>query len=350
MPPPPVPIDPALDAFNTLNVTFSSGIGDHLLQPSPAVQERLRYPGTTSSLGAFLQDVQLPAMRQPDLDQNPMSRFQNDPGPWTPQRIGGDVAQHPQAPRYQGSYGSNYFPATVPSQYREPPRSELGSSTTGRNLVDSGYGSRSLATKSVRSAEPMDQSQSCQSLIEDVNDMRVYPDETFTSHIQGNDLGLTNEVSYPYPLPATEPAESPPVPLICTHPDCGNESKNLSEYKYATFSCADRSLELIKFIRKHQLRHTKPFRCQEPGCPRKDGFSTKNDLERHRKSLHKIAPKNPTDRSFRCAATNCPKRDKIWPRLDNFRQHCTRMHADENVDDLVTKSVVPSNVCGYMEC
>jgi hypothetical protein len=237
MPPPPVPIDPALDAFNTLNVTLSSGVGDHLLQPSPAVQERLRY-SATDSIGTFLQDVQLPAMRQPDLDQNPMSRFQNDPGPWTPQRIGGDISEHPQAPRYQSSYGPNYFPVTVPSQYREPPRSELGSSTTGRNLVDSGYGSRSLATKSVRSAEPMDQSQSCQSLIGDVNEMQVYSDEPFPSHLQANSLGLTNGVAYSYPLPATEPAESPSAPLICTYPDCDKESKNLSEYRYVTFRYA----------------------------------------------------------------------------------------------------------------
>ena len=102
--------------------------------------------------------------------------------------------------------------------------------------------------------------------------------------------------------------------------------------------------------RKHMLRHTRPFECQEPNCNRKVGFSTKNDLERHKKSVHKIAPKNSTDRSFRCAAKNCPKKDKIWPRLDNFRQHCLRMHAAEDCEELVRMSVVSSNVCGYIEC
>ena len=96
------------------------------------------------------------------------------------------------------------------------------------------------------------------------------------------------------------------------------------------------------------MRHDKPFHCQEPNCKRKEGFSTNNDLERHRKSVHKIAPKNPGDRSYRCASANCPKRDKIWPRLDNFRQHCIRMHVQENLDVLVRQSVVLSTVCGYM--
>ena len=98
------------------------------------------------------------------------------------------------------------------------------------------------------------------------------------------------------------------------------------------------------------LRHTRPFQCEEPNCNRKAGFSTKNDLERHKKSVHKIAPRSTTDKSFRCAAANCPKRDKIWPRLDNFRQHCHRMHSKEDCEELVKVSVVLSNTCGYVEC
>lgn len=245
MPPPPVPIDPALDTFNTLDVNLSSGIGEHFAQPNSVFQKRFRYSGTSNGIGAFLQDVQLPAMRQPDLDPNPMSRFQNDQqGPWTPQRIGGDVTQHSQAPRYQSSYGSNYPPSTLLSHYREPPRSEQGSSTTGRNPVDSGYGSRSLATKSVRSAEHIDQSQGCQSLIGDVNDMRVYSDDHFPPHIPGPALPFPNEVAYPYNLPTAEPAESSAQHYMCSFPECHNHvSKNLSEYRfvrcYLRYACSN---------------------------------------------------------------------------------------------------------------
>lgn len=100
------------------------------------------------------------------------------------------------------------------------------------------------------------------------------------------------------------------------------------------------------FRRKHEVRHTKPFKCNESNCTRSKGFSTKNDLDRHKKSVHKIAPKNVVDKSYRCAAVNCPKKEKIWPRPDNFRQHCKRMHRDEDSEELLRKSVILSNVRG----
>ncbi|KAI4278719.1 MAG: hypothetical protein LQ337_000828 [Flavoplaca oasis] len=87
------------------------------------------------------------------------------------------------------------------------------------------------------------------------------------------------------------------------------------------------------------LRHEKPYKCDVLNCQKNDGFSTNNDLDRHKKSVHKIMPTNSNDRSFRCAALNCPKREKIWPRLDNFRQHCKRIHPEvqdssEKLDEL----------------
>lgn len=237
MPPPPIPIDPALDTINTLEISLPSGIGDQFYQSGLALSKKLQYSRTSTNIGAIFQDVQLPAMRQPDMDPHPMSRFQTDQGPWTAQSIGGDLTQHSQPPRYQSSYGSNYLPVSVQSQYREPPRSEQGSSTTGRNPVDSGYGSRSLATKSVRSAEPIDQSQSCQSLIGDVNDMRVYPDEHFPPHLPGHVGPFSNEIPYSYNLPTTEPTEPPAAMYLCPYPECHNhQSKNLSEFKYVYFN------------------------------------------------------------------------------------------------------------------
>ena len=83
----------------------------------------------------------------------------------------------------------------------------------------------------------------------------------------------------------------------------------------------------------------KPFRCTVTGCHREQGFTTRNDLERHMKSLHNILPAGNDPRRFRCAGPNCNKKDKIWPRLDNFRKHITRIHPDEDVDDLVVKYV-----------
>lgn len=98
--------------------------------------------------------------------------------------------------------------------------------------------------------------------------------------------------------------------------------------------------------RKHIRRHEKPYKCEEPGCSRREGFSTTNDLDRHKKSVHNIAPKHGHDRSFHCPVEHCPKKDKIWPRLDNFRQHLKRMHKTEDTEELLTKSVIPDYVQG----
>ena len=110
--------------------------------------------------------------------------------------------------------------------------------------------------------------------------------------------------------------------LVCPHPDCKDvlfRAKNPSDLK------------------KHMQHHLKPFKCQVPGCTRTEGFSTKNDLERHQKSIHKLAVRSSFDRSFKCQGRNCHKSDKIWPRLDNFKSHCSRMHPDEDVNDLVKR-------------
>lgn len=84
------------------------------------------------------------------------------------------------------------------------------------------------------------------------------------------------------------------------------------------------------------LRHEKNFVCTEQGCKRGgQGFSTINDLDRHKKSVHKIAVSK--TKSYRCAATSCTNKDKIWPRLDNFKQHIERMHKDEDIHNLIRR-------------
>jgi len=82
------------------------------------------------------------------------------------------------------------------------------------------------------------------------------------------------------------------------------------------------------------LKHEKTFICHERDCKRAGkGFSTINDLDRHKKSVHKIGIGN--SRSYRCASAGCNNRTKIWPRLDNFKQHLERMHKNENALDLI---------------
>ncbi|KAL9027266.1 MAG: hypothetical protein Q9196_004183 [Gyalolechia fulgens] len=194
-------------------------------------------------------------------------------------------------------------------------RSDVGSSTTDRYHLDSGYGgSKSLAT-SARSVDQLDHGQSGQSIHGDVHELHTFSDDGYP------DASVRSDPSPHYQYPTMDvlgdnaQRNAVTFELACSHQGCGAIAKNQSEHK-----------------------HEKPFKCDVPGCSKIGGFSTNNDLDRHKKSVHKIMPKNSTDRSFRCAALNCPKKEKIWPRLDNFRQHCFRIHPGEDCDELVRKS------------
>jgi len=81
--------------------------------------------------------------------------------------------------------------------------------------------------------------------------------------------------------------------------------------------------------RKHVNRHTKPFRCEQPGCDRSEGFATVNDRDRHVKSRHPGAVGD----GFRCSIGACLAKCKLWPRADNFRQHLKRVHKRTMTDD-----------------
>ncbi|GAP89560.1 putative C2H2 type zinc finger domain-containing protein [Rosellinia necatrix] len=84
-------------------------------------------------------------------------------------------------------------------------------------------------------------------------------------------------------------------------------------------------------LKKHDQRHKKPFKCKIEGCPREDGFSTPNDLDRHMRSLH---PDTKTaGHRYRCQIDACKSKEKIWPRADNFKAHLKRVHGREKVSD-----------------
>jgi hypothetical protein len=75
--------------------------------------------------------------------------------------------------------------------------------------------------------------------------------------------------------------------------------------------------------------------CKEPGCKREgQGFTTINDLVRHKKSVHRIGL---LKKSYQCASDSCRNKEKIWPRLDNFKQHIERMHKGEDDLDLIKR-------------
>ncbi|GAB7326719.1 hypothetical protein MBLNU13_g10672t1 [Cladosporium sp. NU13] len=91
--------------------------------------------------------------------------------------------------------------------------------------------------------------------------------------------------------------------------------------------------------KKHERKHTKPFKCRFPECIAKDiGFSTDNDRDRHYKSAkHREAPTKGSLKGFICIACTDGK-SKLWPRQDNFKAHCKRKHMDFNIEDLMKRS------------
>jgi hypothetical protein len=99
----------------------------------------------------------------------------------------------------------------------------------------------------------------------------------------------------------------------------------------------------VKFpseLKMHDLRHWKPFACNVPGCER--GFSTTNGLERHTKIKHPSPPFWEMSEKFRCLVPGCKSKNKVWPRLDNFRSHLKRVHqtqlgTEEGIDDMIRR-------------
>ncbi|KAI0535431.1 hypothetical protein GGR58DRAFT_504330 [Xylaria digitata] len=85
-------------------------------------------------------------------------------------------------------------------------------------------------------------------------------------------------------------------------------------------------------LKKHDQRHKKPFKCDVKDCPRQlQGFSTTNDLDRHKRSVH---PGSQTfGNRYVCQIGPCKSKEKIWPRADNFKAHLKRVHLRESVTD-----------------
>jgi hypothetical protein len=67
------------------------------------------------------------------------------------------------------------------------------------------------------------------------------------------------------------------------------------------------------------------------------GFPNINDLERHQKSVHHMSPKHGKSKDYKCFGDGCPRHDKVWPRLDNFKQHLKKVHKNENIDSLLRR-------------
>lgn len=86
--------------------------------------------------------------------------------------------------------------------------------------------------------------------------------------------------------------------------------------------------------RKHWQRHEKPYRCDHKDCKAiGKGFSSSNDLARHKKTVHLECA--PGDVQYICRHGSCGQKDplKLWLRTDNFRSHLFRIHGVQKAAD-----------------
>lgn len=235
MAPPPIPIDPAIDTWKPSTTASSSATGfDNLLHPSIVLPDRLS-PCHSSDPFFQAHEVHLPAMRQTLTEPNPLVRYYNESGgaePWNSQRVLGEpihTPMNPQFPHYE--YGIPRQNHAMQYGYRSP-RSDVGSSTSGRYPYDSGYGgSKSLGTKSVRSADQLDQSPSSQSFTGDVRDLPFYHEGNLQDPSARS--GTSSNPQYSAMNVPNEAPQSPSMTydLTCRHQDCRVVSKNQSEHR-----------------------------------------------------------------------------------------------------------------------
>ncbi|KAF2442202.1 hypothetical protein P171DRAFT_433748 [Karstenula rhodostoma CBS 690.94] len=147
-------------------------------------------------------------------------------------------------------------------------------------------------------------------------------------------FGMTKMDINSAPSESTTEYVPPPSDQTSVH---SGRSQNQNKSIYACSKCKEVS-KCPSDYKKHMLKHDKPHTCDMQGCRRAahgKGFTTINDLQRHKKSVHRIGVERD---SYQCASEHCRNRGKIWPRLDNFKQHINRMHKEEDETDLIRKS------------
>lgn len=233
MPPPPIPVDPALENNPSWDRNAFPNAFEQVLPPVvgpfPPLQERPAYPYQIGNNGEISpHDIHPPYMRRIDHGISPLDRFTEEAGPWSAQ--GAAIGE--TWPTSSVLAVPNFFPRVgrfaMPSQMqvRSYDRSEVGSSTTGRNPHDSGYDSKSYTTMSVQSLpEQNDRSQDCQSLVSDVGDLQMHPGDQF----QGQDVESLQDESHRYGMNDGSTLRGQ---LVCPHPDCENITfKNQSDQK-----------------------------------------------------------------------------------------------------------------------
>ncbi|KAI0885647.1 uncharacterized protein GGS22DRAFT_161502 [Annulohypoxylon maeteangense] len=243
------------------------------------------------------------------------SWYQRNDGPWTPPGL-----TPPQSdlrnPAISSSLRENQF--VFSTHYREG-RVSSECDTVAPGVVppsDSGYGGSYGAKRSVANGsvcdESLDRNQETQSLVGHIGDLNF--------HSYNQDIMPKGGVNPEAPW--SQPQQSP-SPSSAFGQQVSSRDK--------TCEICKKTLKTKSEFKKHKQRHEKPFKCSVKSCPRSEGFSTPNDLDRHIRSLH--PEEDATGNRYKCPIGPCKNKDKIWPRADNFRAHMKRVHQKESITD-----------------
>ncbi|KAI9843238.1 MAG: hypothetical protein M1837_006527 [Sclerophora amabilis] len=279
-------------------------------------------PSPTTALSFSPPDMPTPVYPQnadgsPEVPTNSLARFcYGADDPWVPHQRSAPASE-PKAKSSQFTIGVGTSPSDFSfGPYRDTARSDTGSYGTDLLPSDSGY-ARSFTTASVFSGDQMELNQHYDSISGHLGNWQHLDAPPTASHL-------------------LKPAEKP-RPIISRDPGKQEHKSSRSSTAFSCLTCGS-TFNCQSQLKKHRLRHEKPYKCEIPDCARTDGFSTSNDRDRHVKSVHKIDIPDGTTKTWLCQSSHCKTKDKIWPRLDNFKAHLKRMHPQEDLDDLLFKS------------
>ncbi|KAI1380874.1 hypothetical protein F4677DRAFT_441203 [Hypoxylon crocopeplum] len=259
--------------------------------------------------------------------------YQRNDGPWTPPGL-----TSPQAdirnPSVLGSLRGS--PLVFSNSYRESiVPSECDTVPPGAIPSDSGYGGSYGAKHSVANGsvcdESLDRNTETQSLIGHISELN------FRSYSQ--DVVSKAGVSAGTPW-------SPLHPIALLSSSSSSVVDRQANFEGSrTCEICNKLLKTKSEFKKHKQRHDKPFKCDVENCTRREGFSTPNDLDRHKRSLH--PDEKAAGNRYSCPVGACKNKDKIWPRADNFRAHMKRVHqrhlaSDEDLDEFKLRPAHPS--------
>jgi len=84
-------------------------------------------------------------------------------------------------------------------------------------------------------------------------------------------------------------------------------------------------------------KHGRPYKCAIADCTRSNGFASKGDLERHKKTVHgqlllHEATTRPSNSLYYCPEPSCNRSlllsNNAFARKDHLQEHIKRMHKD----------------------